>query len=700
MAMNDQSHIFWPHTTGPYERELDHFFFELAQFPDTTASINLIQRHLDDMPTYLNAEVYHLRYRAYLLVMQDLLRQGWTYQCRQGRIYLSPPQWATDIDTPEDVNAQKDAIRQLLNYERQAQLHTSSVQEFIRFMERPRMHKDQTVSIHDLFADGSQLAQDLQEIASMPDEQAQQAIGTCVQPYLQLVIPDERCKHTGLRLNDIWRYFRHTWAIPYKPTPGRNMFYLIRDAAQPFHPVIGIAALGNSIMQITDRDDAIGWTTKALYKRINADEFSQGDAANIERMLKKTLQTALADIAKEDLIHVNELEEPTEETLNHLDKIAVQAYNKRITLLKEIRTLEHQLYQLQQQPLENVAEISSCNHRIKELKAQATEVLFRSKRASILQTLLFAKKTLITFPEDLSTVEGLRKCISTSEGQQAIRTLLRENKKQKIGINMMDLIVCGAVPPYTFLLGGKLVSMLMASPKIVYDYKNKYQNYQSAIASKMKKEPVIREPKLVFLGTTSLYQIGSSQYNRISIPSLQNESDKIVYKKYGKTLGFGSIHFSVPTIKALDKLQEHVREATLINNRFGEGVNPKLRRVRAGLSAIGLENSDTFINHHSKRIVYGIPLGKKTAEFLRGETDDPEYYFDVCNPERIKEATEHITHVWATRWLLMRIRKPEILQSVATFSMTNVILSHIIARNGNGVEASNSQPKQEVFHGE
>ena len=38
------------------------------------------------------------------------------------------------------------------------------------------------------------------------------------------------------------------------------------------------------------------------------------------------------------------------------------------------------------------------------------------------------------------------------------------NKKTKIGSSMMDIIVCGAIPPYSEMLGGKLVSMLMASP--------------------------------------------------------------------------------------------------------------------------------------------------------------------------------------------------------------------------------------------
>ena len=40
------------------------------------------------------------------------------------------------------------------------------------------------------------------------------------------------------------------------------MLLLVRDRAAPFHPVIGIAALGSPIVQIKERDDWIGWQSQ------------------------------------------------------------------------------------------------------------------------------------------------------------------------------------------------------------------------------------------------------------------------------------------------------------------------------------------------------------------------------------------------------------------------------------------------------
>lgn len=687
--------LFWPHSVGPYETELLSLFSALNNISSHSEALRIVVEHLDTLPDYPNSVVPHLRYRAYLLVMQDLLRQGWIHSCRQGRIYLSPPAWTKAVNTPAAIQAQKMAIRESLSYERLAQLAKSSVQQFIRDMERPHQFDGKFISIRSLFADGEELARSLEAISSLDSKEDQEKlIHNVVQPYLQLVTPNSRCKYTGLRLNDIWRYMRLTWSIPYNSTPGRNMFYLVRDAARPFHPIIGISALGNSMMQITVRDDIIGWTPKALVQRISSDKFTQSEAETIMRMLRETLDAALDDLATDDLVTPNELDHPTEATLSHLEDIADHARIARIELLQERRRLgRHVPVPPQQLPLPLTDMPPAIDH-ITQLEQQAHDALFRTKRARILRSLLLARRALSSFPSDKVSINDLRLLASTSNGKHAIQTLVRENKKRKVGINMMDIIVCGALPPYNVLLGGKLVAMLMASPQVVQDYKRKYEKYVSNIASKMKQKAVFRDPKLVFLGTTSLYHSGSSQYNRISIPIDQSGKSYKLYKKYGYTLGYGSVHFSEATIKIFNELQEHVKEATLINNRFGEGVNPKLRRVSAGLAEIGLENSERFMNHSSKRIVYGLPLGKAAYEFLRGETQDPEYFFSIDSPEVVELGTQQIINFWVKRWLLMRVMNQGVLEIVASTKIDDIILSDTIQDSLGSIAVNTTIPEE------
>jgi hypothetical protein len=291
-----------------------------------------------------------------------------------------------------------------------------------------------------------------------------------------------------------------------------------------------------------------------------------------------------------------------------------------------------------------------------ECTRKATEAMYQGKRAHALWQLLTARCALLSTAQPLHEAERLRKFWQSAEGNQAIRTLLRANKKRKVGINLMDIIVCGAVPPYNILLGGKLVTMLLAGPQVVRDYAQKYHNHVSNIASQLKGEAVVRDPQLVFLGTTSLFASSSSQYNRVRIPTPSGDELRLI--DLGFTKGYGSVHFSADTRAHLTTLLAHTNAAQLINNRFGEGVNPKLRRVSEGLSAVGISAVDRFTKHRSKRIVYGLPLCSNSYAFLRGETDQPQYYFPIENEDEVQNATKFIVDFWRRRWLLSRITNP------------------------------------------
>lgn len=72
-----------------------------------------------------------------------------------------------------------------------------------------------------------------------------------IDPYL------EECKTEQQKI--LWRYARFTGSIPYSEYVGRRLHFLIRDRSLPNRPIMGIAALGSSIMQLKVRDEWIGW---------------------------------------------------------------------------------------------------------------------------------------------------------------------------------------------------------------------------------------------------------------------------------------------------------------------------------------------------------------------------------------------------------------------------------------------------------
>ena len=143
-----------------------------------------------------------------LRVLRDLHIQGWTFQTDDEGLLLKAP----GTKTSSDPEIEKETIRRSFAFARSAQLSQPSVIRFVRGLERR--------GIHTLFADGPELVDRLR--AHGP---------SAIQPELELIEHSARDPGTGLRLQDIWRYARHFWSIPYQSTPGRNMFYLVRDGA-------------------------------------------------------------------------------------------------------------------------------------------------------------------------------------------------------------------------------------------------------------------------------------------------------------------------------------------------------------------------------------------------------------------------------------------------------------------------------------
>lgn len=214
--------------------------------------------------------------------------------------------------------------------------------------------------------------------------------------------------------------------------------------------------------------------------------------------------------------------------------------------------------------------------------------------------------------------------------------------------------------------------MLACSPVVIRDYTERYKNQVSEIASRMKGERVIRDSRLAFLGTTSLYAIGSSQYNRISVPVANDFSLK--YKKMGITEGYGTVFFSKETTATLMRVLELQDGGRRINNIFGEGTSPRFRLISRGLSCLGIK-ADAFLKHYSPRIVYSIELAKNTNEFLCGATDDLQYPFDISDTKSVETGTQKIIDYWYKRWLQMRLTSVDIIGRLRHFDVSSVLVS-------------------------
>lgn len=585
--------------------------------------------------------------RATSLLVADLFEQGWRFNLEEGGIVFEPP----GLDKAGgSVDAVKARVQQTLLVGRDRQLREPSVRAFIARMERPSPAPDGTLtSVLDLIDNGAQLASDLAAVQALPEDARLAALKGVVDPVVELCEAGKRCPDSGLPLIDIWRYFRHTWSHEYRSIPGRQMMLLVRNRARPKRPVIGIAMLASPVMRLGARDEWIGWLRPAAEKLVQSRTWKPKAFA---QALAARLEASISDLRWDDLATSDEIEAPTEAVVFRLQQKAYGAAYQREAALREAYGEKKAAKAASGAAVRASAKAAEAAI---DWRAASEDLLFVRKRAESLAELLYAK--LVLWEYDLSgrrAAKEVERLFASKRGQRAIDIALAEFRKAGLSSRVADVSVCGAVHPYNELLGGKLVALVLSSQEVRDAYAKRYGGHVSVIASQMAGRPIRKPADLKILTTTSLYGVGSSQYNRLVLRAVDHAGLRhdISWTGIGRSLtgGYGTLHLSSETVLALRQMGERRHDARRINNRFGEGTSPRLRQIREGLDALGVQ-SDHVLHHATPRIFYACEL-------------EPDARTQLLSPEptrrRRAPKTAVIGEAWRKRWLLGRIDNKDV----------------------------------------
>ena len=216
-----------------------------------------------------------------------------------------------------------------------------------------------------------------------------------------------------------------------------------------------------------------------------------------------------------------------------------------------------------------------------------------------------------------------------------------EDRKDRL-VHVMDAYVVGAVPPYSQLIGGKLVAALMGSEEVKKVYERKYFGRKAVISKKENRA------HLVLLTTTSA--LGrSSLYNRLALPNGPR------FLRIGETRGFGHFHLSGEVFEQMRSYLKAIGHPYASGNRFGMGPNWRMRVARTALEKIGLD-ADDILKHGIAREVYAIPLAQNWREILLGKQKN-------VRPS-VLPASEIIRYC-LQRWIVPRASRDKRYRSIA-----------------------------------
>jgi hypothetical protein len=211
-------------------------------------------------------------------------------------------------------------------------------------------------------------------------------------------------------------------------------------------------------------------------------------------------------------------------------------------------------------------------------------------------------------------------------------------RDKKLGINFeerdywvnqsMSAQRLGALPPYNYLLGGKLVASLMTTDIVRKKFEKKYEGKKTIL--KDRDLPA----RLLFLTTTGAYG-KSSVYNKIKI------KDEVVSRFIGYTQGSGSFHIPNDLFEDFIKYLENKHYD--VKRGYGSGPSTKMRLINQTMDLLDIPNGS---EHGIHRAVYLFPMAKNLEDIIQKK----------AKPVWIKRTAKSVTEYWKNHWAKPRAR--------------------------------------------
>lgn len=210
--------------------------------------------------------------------------------------------------------------------------------------------------------------------------------------------------------------------------------------------------------------------------------------------------------------------------------------------------------------------------------------------------------------------------------------LFRYPSEQKLNLvnRTMDVYTLGAIPPYSHLLGGKLVAGLVASDMVRQAYWRLYAGKRTVMQNEMIEQP------LVAATTTSAFG-RSSIYNRLKF------KDRLLAESIGYTKGYGTIHLEHVYPDVVKMLKGELDD--FVTGGYGNGPKIRWQHFTRALRALGLPSN--YFEHGLQREAFLFRLVENLEEGMAGG--------NFGKP--IQLSVNDYADFWKERWALPRAER-------------------------------------------
>jgi hypothetical protein len=210
------------------------------------------------------------------------------------------------------------------------------------------------------------------------------------------------------------------------------------------------------------------------------------------------------------------------------------------------------------------------------------------------------------------------------------------DKKLNIAVDQRDYWVnqsmsaqrLGALPPYNYLLGGKLIASLMTTDVVRNRFAAKYEGKKTILEDRE------LPARLLFLTTTGAYG-KSSVYNKIKI------NGESVSQFIGYTQGSGSFH--IPNDLFEDFVKYLQKRHYDVKRGYGGGPSKKMRLINDTMYLLGISNGS---EHGIRRAVYLFTMAQNIDDVIHKNAEP------IWRHRTVKEVADY----WKEHWAKPRIK--------------------------------------------